>query len=163
MIDHMAVRRPEMYANHGTLEVGIADHSLVFAARKKPKFKQKTTYVWASTYQNYNNAAFLADIMRADWSNVMNELSVDKCVEYFYNILLPIIDHHTPYQQINCKEEKPVWITNDFLALIDKRNYLIKRYKCDHSDDNFHLKEEAIHGVKQANWSCRDRMFKMHY
>ena len=59
----------------------------------------------------------------ADWWTVISENDVDNSVENFMKIIIPSGDKHAPYKTINCQEKGAEWVTNDFLALTDAREF----------------------------------------
>ena len=84
LIDHIIVNRPEIYACHGVLDLGISDHSLTYVVRKKQKLRGDTKYVWSRSYHNYESANYYHDLTYADWMPVLACDDVNDALDTFY-------------------------------------------------------------------------------
>ncbi len=104
LIDHMMTNRSELYNTCGVIEVGVSDHALVIAVRKKSKLKSPVTYVRTRSYRQYNKMAYYRDVRTIDWSPVLACDNVSDALELFYHILLSVIEQHAPCKYIECKD-----------------------------------------------------------
>ncbi len=163
LIDHVYMNRPEMYFQAGVYEAGIADHSLVYTARKKWKDEETTEYVWARSYRKYETNKYRQDIESADWSSVTEEeLDVNRATINFYKIPLTIIDKHAPYKDIRCKGPLPTWFTNELMSLIDDRTYRLRKHKKSPMPENYRLRQEDITLVNQMKRELQRDHAKKH-
>ncbi len=142
LIDHVIINREDLYYQSGVLDVSPSDHSLIYVIRKKAKIENNITYIWARSYRKYNWASFRRQIESTCWQEVLTAETVDEAVEIFYDIFLKIIDQHAPYKWIKIKEKTAEWITNEFLSLIDTRNFRMKKYRKCRTDLNWRLRQE---------------------
>ena len=93
--------------------------------------KGETSYVWAQTYRKYDPLLFNADIAALDCGSVYLSDNPEQALDRFYNLIFSVVDYHAPFKYIKCKGERPAWLTNEFLSLVDDRVYCQRRYnKC---------------------------------
>ena len=79
-----------------------------------------------------------------NWQSILDSSTVEEAIEKFYAIILKVIDSHAPYKWIKIKEKTAEWITNEFLSLIDTRNFRMKQYRKCRTELNWRLRAEAI-------------------
>ena len=149
LIDHMITNREELYNTCGVIEVGISDHALVFAVRKKAKNKGPVKYIWTRSYRQYDRHAYYREVKAIDWSMVLECTTVQEALDLFYRKLLAVIERHAPYKYIKCRDNNVKWITNEFLGLLDERNHRLNEYKQHPSQLNWRLRQEAIYHVRE--------------
>ena len=86
-----------MFHSHGTLDISPSDHCLNFVIHKMMKVDNPTAYTWLRSYRKYNPNVFKHAISLANWD--------------------------APYKWIKIKEHTADWITNEFLSVVDTRNF----------------------------------------
>ena len=54
LIDHIYTNRPELYPVNGSCDLGLSDHYLIFAARRRGKKDKNIHEVYGRSYRNFN-------------------------------------------------------------------------------------------------------------
>ena len=151
IIDHIGVNRTEMYYSSGTIELGISDHNLIYTVRKKYKEETDTSYIWTRSYHKYDKDLFRRDIERTCWDFILNITTLDLAIDKCMNTLTKVFDKYAPYKWIKCKGQQAKWVTNEFLGLIDAREYHMKKCRKTSSIVNKQNKQHVIRAGCRGN------------
>ena len=129
LIDLHITNDPNKVINTGVLHLGISDHSLIYAIRKKnPKVESsnKHNVIQIRSYKKFNASDFYNDIETCCWEDFNNCVSLDPNEMWlkWKNMFLSILDKHAPIKTLRIRRNKLPWITNDINRLIHERNCL---------------------------------------
>ncbi len=97
LIDHVLVNREHIFATSGCLDLGLSDHSLMYASRKKRKMPRPVVKIRARSYRSYDRTSFYLDLCAIDWSDLYVMRDVNQALTELRNKLLPIVNKHAPY------------------------------------------------------------------
>ena len=147
LIDHINVNRTEMYYKCGSLDLGISDHNLIYTARKKFKEESDTSFIWTRSYRKYNKELFSRDVNRTCWNFILDTRDINTAVKQFMQTITSIIDRYAPFKWVKCHGNHAKWVTNEFLGLIDAREYFVKKCKKAPSIVNNRKRQDAIKAV----------------
>ena len=161
-IDHFLVTNPDQVKISGVVDFpGISDHCLIYMAYNLKRQKFKPTKVIRRDFSNFDKDAYILDMERAPWGNLLTQdengeiIELNDKVTIVENIYREYIDKHAPYKEKIIK--RPVnaaWMTDEILALMDTRdkfknmfnrykdNYFLNRYK--------ELKNNVTHQIRRA-------------
>ncbi len=134
-IDHLCVNRPEMFEQHGIIDLNASDHNLVFAARKQPKIVKEFKYVWCRSFRRFEPTLFERDVLFADWREVMTTTDCNLAWDSLVHKLNSILDTHAPHMNVRIPESMPKWVTKEFLQACDERDFHLRQYRR-HKNDN---------------------------
>ena len=100
-------------------------HQVVFG-----KFNLSILYppLYKKTVWFYKKANLQRVINELDWIRALSNVSIDKKVCYFTEMLLNIIHNFIPHKRIVCDERDPPWINNEIKRAINERNSAYKSY-----------------------------------
>ncbi len=132
-----------MYHNNGTLDPGLSDHSLFYASHKMLKIPHTTSRVTCYNYCKPNDVHFQQDIDQTDWSDIFSCSDTNQAAELFTTKFLKICDVHAPMYTVNFHSNAPAWLTYDYLAHTNEREYLSKQFKQNPTDENKVAKQES--------------------
>ena len=131
LIDHIYMNNPDLYAHRGTVNPGLSDHNLTFICRKRAKNSREKKTVFIRDYCRFDPITFCRDINQADWSDVYSAGTVDEAVASFNFVFIGIINSHLPLKKIRTRIKSAPWVNNEFLSLLDAREYKSNQYnKC---------------------------------
>ncbi len=67
LIDLVLANNPENISNSGVVNLGISDHSLIFAVKKMMPPKNQRTYKEFRNFKNFNEGQFLEEVNTIPW------------------------------------------------------------------------------------------------
>ena len=129
LIDHIWVNNVDWYSHRGTIETGLSDHALIFAARKRAKLSKECETIHIRSYRNFCPDNFAIDVSNIDWSPVYNESDVEIATCIFQDILCSVIDKHLPYRDVSVRIKSAPWVNREFLSLIDAKEHHSTAFK----------------------------------
>ena len=160
LIDHVICNRPEMYHINGTLDPGLSDHSLNYASRKMLKISHTTIRVSCRNYRKLDDINFQHDIDLTDWSDILACHDANIAVDLFTKQFLQICETHAPMHTVNFRSNAPAWLTYDYLAHTDEREFLSKLFKLDPTEANKLAKLDSIYRTNDLKQSLQRSYFR---
>ncbi len=160
LLDHVITNREDYYYQSGTLDLGLSDHSLIFAARKRKKLHRVVQRMSCRNYRNFIPENFRCHIDRTDWSSITHSQDANVAARLFHETFMSVADIHAPIKMINVKESAPAWMSGDYLAHVDERKFLSKCYRKSPTDLNLQLKTESINRTKTLAESLQRSFFQ---
>lgn len=159
-IDHLIVSEYSNVVSYGQISVpGISKHDLLFItySLKCPKYKPKII-----NYRDYKNLdwfSFQTDSASAPWHNVVDEISLDRKVSCFNNIVRDLFDKHVPWKSRRVTRPAAPWLSEDLKCLMKKRDSLYRRYKLNKTIDTEKEYKKLRNSVKQNIRNAKYRFF----
>ncbi len=69
-IDLILLNTPESISSHGVIEIGISDHSFIYAIKKLVPLKGQRKCREVRNFKNFNKSVFLQDLSMIPWDFV---------------------------------------------------------------------------------------------
>ncbi len=160
LIDHILTNREDLYPRTCLLDLGISDHQLIVTSRKKLKPSKDVKFIECRSYRNFDGMAFQREIDLINWGSVYECVDVDESALLLKNLLLDVVNRHAPVISLKMRLHAPPWITGDYLAHIDEREYWSRKFtKC---PCQFHLdlKQNAIFRTNILRDSLKQHYFE---
>ena len=108
----------------GVIDIGLSDHSLVYAIRKFKREKSGAKTITLRSFKNFVENDFLQDLRSQDWSFIDNCSDVDVICDQFNTLVTSILDKHAPLKTHRVRNNQAPWISEEFLQAIKERDYL---------------------------------------
>ena len=129
LIDHIYVNKRELYGTSGVIPIGLSDHHLIYAVRKKTKTDPKVDHVYIKyrDQKNLNENNFLSDLRAVDWSNIKQFKDVNSMWTTFKTNFMEVVDKHMPIKERRIRTDSEKWINDDILSEMRQRDYLHRK------------------------------------
>ena len=118
------------------------------------------TRVTIRSYRNFDPKLFQNHINSIDWSNILAIDDPSTAAETFTTMFSDILDLHAPFKSVKLRLCAPPWINTDYLAHIDEREFLSKRYKKFPRPENLALKKDASYRTNKLKYSIQRSYFQ---
>ena len=123
------MNRQDLYHSAGCLELALSYHAMVFTNRKKQKQNKATHYITCRTYRHFDVKNFQDEINTIVWSDLYELDYINVSATYFCLMLLEKIDLHAPLRKLKIRDFAPKWLTADYLAHVDEREYWCMKFR----------------------------------
>ena len=108
LLDVCITSCPEKIIHSDVFDVGLSDHSLVYAVRKinsLPKCN-RTREIEVRNFKNFNSKRFLEDLQAQPWAQLsFYEADVNAMWSCWKTMFLEVLDSHAPYQVKKSEKE----------------------------------------------------------
>ncbi len=145
-IDHVYSNNIDLFANAGTLQTGLSDHDLIFVCRKKCKIRKAKVSICIRCYRHFDSDLFSHDIRSTDWTDVTLATDINIASIAFDRIFTGLLDKHLPWKRICVRAP---WISNEFLSLIDARQYHTRQFNLCPCQAHFEARRQSHILVQQ--------------
>ena len=108
----------------GVQSVSLSDHSLVYVTLKENTPKSRPRITVARSFRNFKAEQFLSDLNLVEWYTLKEESNVEEVWGKFKKSFLNVCNKHAPYVSIRKKTNPAPWITEEYLTLSRKRDYV---------------------------------------
>ena len=109
------------------IQLGISDHSIIYAVRKLiiPKSNPKIKIV--RNFKNFNANDFLRDLSQIPWETTVIQDNANTCWKIWKSFYLGVLDRHAPFRRVRIRGNSIPWVTSDIEKLMRLRDYHKKR------------------------------------
>ena len=86
-------------------------------------------------YRHFDPEVFSKDVENMDWTPVTRESDLDRAAQAFNDLFTKLINKHMPWKKLRVRANNAPWINNEFMSLIDAREFHSIKYKqcpCDY-------------------------------
>jgi hypothetical protein len=111
LIDLVIASNPNIIKCTKTLELGIPDHLLVYAAVKNRIKRPPPKVVTARTYKPFENKAFRKEVEEAQWSDISVFDDPDDSYWAWSYLFKEICNRHAPNRRVKIRQQSLPWIT----------------------------------------------------
>ena len=143
LIDHIYCNNSNLYSHWGSIEPGLSDHQMVYVCRKKAKPNKEKKSIFIRCYRKLDPDAFNRDVAGINWEELKTCNDLDEAVSLFNFEFMKVVNLHMPYKRIRTRVEQAPWVTNEHLSLIDRREYLGKKFDKCPCEMHLKLKKDA--------------------
>ena len=140
----------EHISNHGTLNLNISDHEIIYISRKKKKEQFNLIKTIGRSYLSYNRELFQSQLINANWDAFQHISDVNLYWTNLENIIRETIDKMCPLRKMNIKDRGDPWMTNELIRKIRDKDYLRKIAKRSGDEQDWRLAKQARNEVKHA-------------
>ena len=119
----------------GTLDINISDHLPTYFIRKKVKTVREKTTFRGRSYKNCTQEQFENFYNTYSWVDFANH-DIDACWNIMFTRILDAADTLCPTKEFKFSKEKPIWITNELIAIMKERDNRLKDYLKVKTEDN---------------------------
>ena len=161
LIDHIYINNPSLYHHRGVIDPNLSDHCMTFITRKYQSPSKEKQTVFIRNYRNFDASLFEEDLEQVNWNSVTNCSDVNEAVSCFNFEFLTVLNKHLPWKKLRVRKSNASWVTSEFLSLIDRREYLAKKYRDCPCPEHHALKLQSRRDcVKMRNILKRDYLRK---
>ena len=96
LIDLVLANNPESISNIGGVNLGISDHSLLFAVQKMVPPKNQRPYKEFRNFKNFNEGQFLEELNTIPWDYVNQFNDPNDSWQIWKSFFLETLDRHAP-------------------------------------------------------------------
>ncbi len=133
-----------MFYQHGTFDIGLSDHQLIYTSRKHIKMPKDGRRIKCRNYKKFNEQAFQKEIDDTNWSEIMNSGDPNLATDMFQNLFGGLCNKHAPFREINFRQHAPAWMSGDYLAHVDEKKFVCKEFNRNPTQGNLTRKNDAI-------------------
>ncbi len=159
-IDHIGVNREEMFEKHGIVDIGVSDHSLIYAVRKQPKIEKVTKFIWGRSYRSFDPLLFERDIIFHNWEHVLGNPDVNGAWDLFNEDLITILNKHAPFRRMKISESLPKWVTREYVEACDTRDHHHQEYVHNKTPENLARKKRSRNYATKLKQTLKKEYFK---
>ncbi len=98
-IDLILLNTPESISSHGVIEIGISDHSLIYAIKKLVPLKGQQKCSEVRNFKNFNKSLFLQDLAMFLWDFVNYFNNLNDSLQVWKSLFMEVLDRHAPIQK----------------------------------------------------------------
>lgn len=113
----------------------ISDHSPIIMIKKLIKCKNTSTSCRGRSFRRFDEEAFMHTICQSDWDQFDNTLDPNVAWRLMYTHFVKAADEHCPVKSFKIVQERPPYITQETVALINDREYNYRKAKNSRTDD----------------------------
>ena len=117
---------PHKFSHSGVSDLGISDHSLVYAIRKISVPKSSPKIKTSRCFKNYDSVSFRNDLSMAPWHLVEAESDPNKAWDIWKQIFICLADSRAPLKKTKVRGISASWITPELKHDMFERNRLKK-------------------------------------
>ncbi|CAB4031226.1 RNA-directed DNA polymerase from transposon BS, partial [Paramuricea clavata] len=122
-IDLILANNPESISNHGVIEIGISDHSLIYAVKKLVPLKGQRTCSEVRNFKNFNERLFLHDLSRIPWDYVNQFNNPNDSWQVWKSFFIEVLDRHAPILRKYIKTKRIPWLNASIKQLMRQRDF----------------------------------------
>ena len=123
-------------SHSGVIHLGLSDHSMPFAIRKAHRPKCAANHIRTRTYKSFDSELFNNYVKNIHWSVIESCDDIDSVWETWKQLFTQICDEHAPIVDIRVRDQRPKWITDEYIGLSRDRDYFqSKANKLKNSED----------------------------
>lgn len=154
LIDLIFTNQPNNISNSGVIDLGMSDHSLIYAVRKiiMPKYRQVRSKV--RNFKRFNDNDFVQELSAIPWYLITQCVDPNNSWQIWKSFFLECLDRHAPLIYKSIKQNSIPWINSDIKKLMRSRDFHKKRAKKYNSQihwDKFKSKRNKVNSeIKKA-------------
>ena len=107
----------------------ISDHLPIFAIKKKCRNTQLKKRVLARSYKQFNKENFIELLVNKSWVDYFEITDPNELWDIMLHNITEILSIMCPLKCKNVFVNKPEWLTNEVLSLMNERNHYVKLAK----------------------------------
>ncbi|XP_071944256.1 uncharacterized protein [Antedon mediterranea] len=154
-IDLIFSNRDDFISKTGVVPIGISDHSLIYAIRKKFKIKLPPRILHTRTFRKFNEDLFISDLASAPWSICEASEDADEAWDIWKHIFTDICDIHAPMVTVRRKGTDIPWLTDEFVSLSRDRDYLKQKAEKTNNIDDWNSYKKARNKLNNLSKSLK--------
>ena len=131
----LVVTNCDIVRESGSLDVNISDHLPVFFVRKKTKTIKLKTSFRGRSYKNVTEDQFIDFFNKYSWEEFASH-DIDTCWDIMYNRITAAADFYCPIKDFKFSKDKPIWLTNDLIAIMKERDRCFIDYSLAKTEEN---------------------------
>lgn len=122
-IDLILVNNLENISSFGVIEIGISDHSLIYAVKNLVPLKGQRICREVRNFKNFNVRLFLEDLSRIPWEIVNQFDDPNDSWQVWKSFFTEILDIHAPILRKYIKTKRIPWINASIKLLMRERDF----------------------------------------
>ena len=107
----------------------ISDHLRVFAVKKKCRNRHLKKRLLTRSYKKFDKDSFVQLLLNSAWATYFDQSDPDELWNILYTNITDILSIMCPLKYKNVFVNKPDWLTQDIMELMNQRNYYVKLAK----------------------------------
>ena len=96
LIDLILTNQPEHISCSGVIDLGLSDHSLIYAIRKHLTPRSKQTRKEVHNYKRFNERDFIDDLSNVPWFIISQFIDPNDCWRVWHSLFCEVLDRHAP-------------------------------------------------------------------
>ena len=121
-IDHIYTNAKFRCSDVQVISFGDSDHDIISYTRYSKNPPVPARIILKRSYKNFDRSAFLADVAKTDWAEVLGCNDVDEATECFTRKFRYVLNVHAPWSRIQQRKTFCPWLTaetKDIMKQID--------------------------------------------
>ena len=145
LLDHILTNTNENVSHFGVMDVGLSDHQLIYATRKKTQKKNNVhREITIRSFKNYTIELYQRALKTLDFPNYENFTDMDAAYTDFIDKLVSVINKIAPIKTIRAKNHTEEWFDGEVSENILIRDKLFKKYK----KSRLHVDKEIFNAAR---------------
>lgn len=114
----------KLCSNALSINIGCSDHNLTLIQRKTKIPKSGQTIMVKLSFRHFNEVSFCADVDKINWQQVLWEKAVDKDMNVFNELIIPIMNKHPPLRCMAIRNNVSPWLDPELKEFMKQRDRL---------------------------------------
>jgi hypothetical protein len=105
------------------IDLGLSDHSLIYAVRKFTVAKSKPIVKEVRNYKHLHADCCLGDLAKMPWHVIYQDNNPNECWRVWKSFFNEVLNIHAPIQHKRIKGNSIPWITPEIKYMMRNRDY----------------------------------------
>ncbi|MCG8078589.1 MAG: hypothetical protein JAY75_20420 [Candidatus Thiodiazotropha taylori] len=158
LLDHVYTSNEENISTAHVCQLGLSDHFAIFCNRKINYCFKKNTHksIKYRTFNNFDEHAFLNDLVTVPWFEIERLGNVDSMLEAWCSHFTRIVDKHAPVTTHRIKHDvQPDWVTPGILNSMKQRDKLKQQGKIEEYKISRNEVSANIQAAKRSTYKTK--------
>ena len=129
VIDLIFTNKPNNISNSGVIDLGMSDHSLIYAVKKMTTPKHRQTCSKVRNFKRFNETDFIQELSRIPWYITTQCMNPNDSWHIWESFFQEALDKHAPLIHKSLRQNSVPWINSKVKKLIRSRDFHKKRAK----------------------------------
>ncbi|CAK6978360.1 uncharacterized protein LOC122965685, partial [Scomber scombrus] len=121
IIDHIYTNIPSRCSKITSTPTGCSDHNLISVTVERNVPKPRKEIIFQRSYEMFDEASYIRDIRRAQWTEVHNESDPEDALSKFTGIFSNLADKHAPLVRDPAENDDAPWMDEEIKSLMSQR------------------------------------------
>ena len=121
-IDHIYTNAKFRCSDVQVISFGDSDHDIISYTRYSKNPPVPARIILKRSYKNFDRSAFLADVAKTDWAEVLGCNDVDEATECFTRKFRYVLNVHAPWSRIQQRKTFCPWLTAETKDIMKQRD-----------------------------------------
>ncbi|XP_020295078.1 uncharacterized protein LOC109860420 [Pseudomyrmex gracilis] len=128
----------------------LSAHDLIYIEYKILTERMQERETTFRDFRNFDETAFIRDILRIDWSDLDSSVSLDDKVDILNQCLLQCVNKHAPLRRGRFKNLPAPWLSLDIKNAMRRRDKARRKWRRDHKVESYDIFKRLRNDVQRS-------------